>query len=64
MSKALSNATLPYIRALAEGVIPALERTPELLGGLNVAGGHITNKAVAHGLGAEFVDPRDAIIPN
>jgi alanine dehydrogenase len=61
-SKALSNATLPYIRALAEGVIPSLERMPELLGGLNVAGGHITNEAVAHGLGSEFVDPRDAIV--
>jgi alanine dehydrogenase len=63
-SKALSNATLPYVRALAEGVIPSLEHMPALLGGLNVAGGHITNQAVAHGLGAEFVDPRDAIIPN
>jgi len=63
-SKALSNATLPYVRALAEGVIPSLEHMPELLGGLNVAGGHITNKAVAHGLGVEFVDPGEAIVPN
>jgi alanine dehydrogenase len=62
-SKALSNATLPYVRALAEGVIPALERMPSLLGGLNTVNGHITNKAVANGLGAPFVDPRDAVIP-
>lgn len=62
-SRALSNATLPYVRALADGVVPSLEVLPALLGGLNVAGGHITNEAVAHGLGATFVDPRDAIIP-
>jgi len=52
---ALTNATLPYVVALADGVRPAVLGHPELLGGLNVAGGAVTNEAVAEFLGADLV---------
>jgi alanine dehydrogenase len=49
---ALTNATLPYVLALAEhGVDGALERDPGLARGLNVRGGEITYGAVAEALG-------------
>jgi alanine dehydrogenase len=49
---ALTNATLPYVLALAEhGVDDALERDPGLRRGLNVRGGEITYGAVADALG-------------
>lgn len=56
-SRALSNATLPYVHALGAGITEALERRPELVGGVNVAAGSLTNDAVAHALGRDFVDP-------
>jgi alanine dehydrogenase len=50
---ALTNATLPYIIALADhGVQEALERDPGLRLGLNVHDGRITHPAVAEALGA------------
>jgi alanine dehydrogenase len=49
---ALTNATLPYVRALAElGWQAALKRDPGLAAGLNVQAGEITHEAVAHALG-------------
>jgi alanine dehydrogenase len=49
---ALTNATLPYVLALAEhGVGDALERDPGLRMGLNVRAGEITYAAVAEALG-------------
>ena len=49
---ALTNATLPYVLALAEhGVGDALERDPGLRMGLNVRAGEITYPAVAEALG-------------
>jgi alanine dehydrogenase len=49
---ALTNATLPYVLALAEhGVEGALERDPALRAGLNVKDGEITHPAVAEALG-------------
>jgi alanine dehydrogenase len=49
---ALTNATLPYVLALAEhGVGEALERDPGLRMGLNVRHGEITYAAVAEALG-------------
>jgi alanine dehydrogenase len=49
---ALTNATLPYVLALAEhGVDGALEHDPGLRMGLNVRGGEITYGAVAEALG-------------
>jgi len=50
---ALTNATLPYVLALADhGVRGATVRDPGLRLGVNVAGGQVTNAAVAasHGL--------------
>lgn len=60
-SRALSNATLPYVRALAEGLPTAFATRPELLGGVNTAAGKLTNKAVAHALGTEFTEPLEAL---
>lgn len=58
---ALTNATLPYVVALADGVTDAVERKPELLGGVNVAKGAVTNRAVADYLGVECVDAHAAL---
>jgi alanine dehydrogenase len=49
---ALTNATLPYVLALADhGVRKAVAHDPGLRLGINVAGGRITNAAVAMSLG-------------
>ena len=50
---ALTNATLPYIRALADlGWEEALRRDAGLAAGLNVHAGRITHQAVATALGS------------
>lgn len=55
---ALTNATLPYVLALAEhGPAGAVERDPGLALGVNVAAGKIANPAVAEAVGAECVAP-------
>ncbi len=55
---ALNNATLPYAIALAdEGPEAAMLKRPDLLAGLNVYGGAVTEPAVAEALGYEFVAP-------
>lgn len=55
---ALTNATLPYVRALADlGWKAALERDPGLAGGLNVQGGKIVHEVVAKALGAAANSP-------
>ena len=49
---ALTNATLPYVRAIADhGWQAALERTPGLAAGLNVHAGRVIHQAVAAALG-------------
>jgi len=49
---ALTNATLPYVRALADlGWQTAFKRDPGLAAGLNVHGGTIMHNAVAASLG-------------
>jgi alanine dehydrogenase len=49
---ALTNATLPYVRALADlGWQAALRRDPGLAAGLNVHAGEITLEVVAKALG-------------
>lgn len=51
---ALTNATLPYVKQLANlGVTQALERDPHLANGLNVHAGQITHAAVAQALGMQ-----------
>lgn len=52
-TQALTNATFPYIEALADhGLGEAIQRRPALLGGINIAQGKLTSKPVAeaHGL--------------
>jgi len=54
----LTTATLPYVIAIADlGVVGAMDRHPELVGGLNVANGHLTNLAVCDSLGRDRTDP-------
>ena len=51
-TQALTNATLPYIIAIASaGVEASMRRDPGLAAGLNVMGGRITNAQVAASLG-------------
>ena len=51
---ALSNVTLPYVRALADlGWEAALAADPHLASGLNVHAGHITHEAAAKALHLE-----------
>ena len=59
---ALTNATLPYVLALADhGVAEAARRDPGLRLGINVAGGHVTHQAVAEAVGMEYVPPEEAL---
>ena len=52
---ALTNATLPYIRKLAnEGTVNAVKNDSSLYLGVNVFNGNITNRAVAQALNAEY----------
>jgi alanine dehydrogenase len=44
---ALTNATLPYVLSLADGVAAAVAADPGLAKGVNVAGGKLTLEAVA-----------------
>jgi alanine dehydrogenase len=53
---ALTNATLPYVVSLADGLPAAIHRHPELLGGINVTDGVVTNAPVAEFLGVEAAD--------
>ena len=52
---ALNNATLPFVRALADHGIGALKRDPHLAAGLNVYAGAIAHPAVAESLGYPLV---------
>jgi alanine dehydrogenase len=59
---ALTNATLPYVVALADhGLVDAIRRDPGLRLGVNVAGGEVTHPAVAEGVGADYVPVEDAL---
>jgi alanine dehydrogenase len=59
---ALTNATLPYVLALADhGVAEAARRDPGLKLGINVAGGKVTHPAVAEGVGREYVAADDVL---
>ena len=59
---ALTNATLPYVLSLADhGVDEAIARDAGLRPGVNVAAGEVTHKAVAEGVGAEYVSLEDAL---
>jgi alanine dehydrogenase len=59
---ALTNATLPYVLALADhGIAEAARRDPGLRLGINVAGGRVTHPAVAEAVGAEHTPVEDVL---
>jgi len=59
---ALTNATLPYVVALAtQGVVDATAHDPDLAHGVNTAGGAVTNPAVAEALGRLYTPLTDAL---
>jgi alanine dehydrogenase len=59
---ALTNATLPYVIALADlGVAEAARRDAGLRLGINVAAGNVTHPAVAESVGAEYVPPEGVL---
>jgi alanine dehydrogenase len=59
---ALTNATLPYVLALAEhGVAGAARLDPGLACGVNVVDGEVTHPAVAEGVGLDCVSPEAAL---
>jgi alanine dehydrogenase len=59
---ALTNATLPYVVALAtDGPRGAIEAHAELTGGLTTVAGNVTQAAVAEALARPFVNPADAL---
>jgi alanine dehydrogenase len=61
---ALTNATLPYVLAVADlGVRDAIEHDPGLRSGVNVAAGKVTHPAVAQGVGMAFTPVEDALGP-
>jgi alanine dehydrogenase len=59
---ALNNATLPFVKAIADkGYRQAMLDDPHLGNGLNIHGGKITCEGVATALDYEFVDPFDTL---
>ena len=59
---ALTNATLPYVLALAGNGLPgAIEKLPGLKPGVNVADGKVTHPAVAEGTGQPYTPVEDVI---
>ena len=59
---ALTNATMPYVLALAAaGLEVAIERQPGLRAGVNVAGGSVTHPAVADAVGTDCISPEQAL---
>jgi alanine dehydrogenase len=59
---ALTNATLPYVIALADhGVAEAARRDPGLRLGINVAAGRVTHPAVAEGVGVEHTPVEEVL---
>jgi alanine dehydrogenase len=62
-TKALTNATLPYIEAIAdEGLAAAVGRDRALARGVNVLGGNVTYEAVAEAHGLAYT-PLDELVP-
>ena len=62
-TKALTNATLPYVEAIADhGIAEAVARDPALSRGVNVADGKVTYEAVADAHGLEY-QPLEDVLP-
>jgi alanine dehydrogenase len=61
---ALTNATLPFVLALAgKGWRQAMMDDPHLAEGLNIDAGRVTHLAVAQALGLRFTPTREALMP-
>jgi alanine dehydrogenase len=61
-TKALTNATLPYVEAIADrGLAGAVAADPALARGVNVLGGKITYAAVAEAHGLDYTRLADAL---
>ncbi len=61
-TKALTNATLPYVEAIADyGLAEAVARDPALARGVNVLHGKITYEAVAEAHGLEYAPLADVL---
>ena len=59
-TKALTNATLPYVEAIAgHGLRAAVAADPALARGVNVLGGRVTYEAVAEAHGLEYTPLAD-----
>jgi alanine dehydrogenase len=62
-TKALTNATLPYVEAVADhGLAEAVARDPALAGGVNVLHGKVTHAAVAEAHGLDYA-PLANVLP-
>ncbi len=62
-TKALTNATLPYVEAIADhGLREAVARDPSLARGVNVVDGKITYEAVAEAHGVDYT-PLEDVLP-
>lgn len=61
-TKALTNATLPYVEAIADnGLVRAVSADPALARGVNVLDGKITYEAVAEAHGLEYTSLDDVL---
>jgi alanine dehydrogenase len=61
-TRALINATLPYVEAIADhGLAGSIARAPELARGVNVLDGKVTHAAVAEAHGFEFARLEDVL---
>ena len=61
-TKALTNATLPYVEAIADrGLRAAVAADPALAKGVNVLGGKVTYQAVAEAHGLEYTPLGEAL---
>ncbi len=61
-TKALTNATLPYVEAIAErGLRAAVAADPSLARGVNVLAGRVTYEAVAEAHGLPYTPLEDAL---
>ena len=62
-TKALTNATLPYVEEIADnGLVRAVTADPALARGVNVLDGKLTYQAVAEAHGLEYT-PLDDVLP-
>jgi alanine dehydrogenase len=62
-TKALTNATLPYVEAIADhGLREAVARDPALARGVNVVDGKVTYEAVADAHGLDY-QPLEHVLP-